>query len=213
MIDWYDGRRRETISPKVRRPAILALFAATFVAAGTATGGAAPTRDALIRPGQGIGKVNLGMTLAQARAALGRPDAVVRRFEYAFGGEYVELQWGQAWTVGFRTEAGKLRVVRVATAKTTQRTREGLGIGSRPRAIVGAFPDATCVVRYNGKPFPGTWVVVTHESGRMTAFMIDGNSRYFSPPTHEAIQVLVQERWFSHPSQGVGVCGPDWRRL
>jgi hypothetical protein len=194
----------------VRRVAsAVAALAAAALAVGSAS--ATPTRDTLIRPGQGIGKVDLGMTIAQVRAALGRPGAVVRRQEIAFGGEYVELQWAQgAWTVGFRTRANRLRAVRVATQNTTQRTRHGLGMGSRPRRIVAVYPHATCVTRELDKPFPGTWIVVTHASGRMTAFAIDNVWHSFQPPTHKVNEVLVQERWFNRPEE-IG-CGPDWRR-
>jgi hypothetical protein len=192
----------------MRTRAVIA--AATFaLVAGSAS--AAPSRDTLIRPGQGIGKVNLGMTVAQVRAALGRPGSTVRRQEIAFGGEYVELQWAQgAWTVGFRTQAGTLRVVRVATQRTTQRTRQRLGIGSLPRQIVRVFPRATCVTRELDKPFPGTWIVVTHASGRMTAFAIDNVWHSRQPPTHRVNEVLVQERWFNRPQEHD--CPPEWRR-
>jgi len=196
----------------MRRLILVAACSTAFVALATATAAAAPTRDALIRPGQGIGKVNLGMTLTQVRSALGRPDAVARRLEYAFGGEYVELQWGGAWSVGFRTQAGKLRAVRVGTTKTNQRTRTRIGVGSRPREIVAAYPGATCVIRTYGKPFPGLWIVVTHASGRMTAFKVGGNNFGFpAKPKHEVLEVLVQEQWFSRPAEMD--CGPDWRRL
>jgi hypothetical protein len=192
----------------------VALAVAALAAAALAVGsaGAAPSRDTLIRPGQGIGKVNLGMTVAQVRAALGRPASTVRREEIAFGGEYVELQWAEGvWTVGFRTRAGTLRVVRVATAKTTQRTRQRLGIGSRPRHLVAVYPRATCVTR-GGGPWPGTWVVVTHAGGRMTAFALDQRWRWFPrrPPTYKVIEVLVQERWFSRPYEIA--CPANWRR-
>ena len=190
----------------------MAACSTAFVALATATAAAAPTRDALIRPGQGIGKVNLGMTLAQVRGVLGRPDAVARRLEYAFGGEYVELQWGGAWSVGFRTQAGKLRAVRVGTTKTNQRTRTRIGVGSRPREIVAAYPGATCVLREYGKPFPGMWVVVHHMDGRMTAFSLHNKSfGPGSPATRRVLEVLVQERWYYRSAELD--CGPDWRRL
>ena len=195
----------------MRRLILVAACSSVLVALAAAPAAAAPTRDALIRPGQGIGKVNLGMTLAQVRSSLGRPDAVARRLEYAFGGEYVELQWGAAWSVGFRTQAGRLRAVRVATTKTNQRTRARIGVGSRPRDIVAAYPGATCVFREYRKPFPGMWVVVPHIDGRMTAFSLDNSS--FGPgfpATRRVLQVLVQERWYNRPAEMD--CPPDWRR-
>jgi hypothetical protein len=57
-----------------------------------ASAAAAPQRDALIRPGVGIGKVELGMSLAQVRAAWGKPQSVVtgRRGR---GAHTLELQY------------------------------------------------------------------------------------------------------------------------
>jgi len=174
---------------------------------------AAPTRDALIRPGQSIGKIKLGMTLGQVRRTLGRTNVVARRIEYAFGGEYVELQWGASWSVGFRTDEGKLRAVRIATTKRNQRTTGRIGVGSRPRHIVAAYPTANCVYRGHGRPFPGMWIVVTSSNGRMTAFALQSSSMGFppKPPTFEVLQVLVQEKWYSRPVEMA--CQPGWRRL
>ena len=56
---------------RVALAAVLAL--AAVAATGTAPSEAAPQRELLIVPGQQIGKVRIGMTLVQVRAALGRP--------------------------------------------------------------------------------------------------------------------------------------------
>jgi len=49
-------------------------------------------RDALIRPGVGLGKVRLGTTLTQVRAAWGWPQAVTTRTQER-GGWILELQY------------------------------------------------------------------------------------------------------------------------
>ncbi|HEY8628692.1 MAG TPA: hypothetical protein VIL56_10280, partial [Gaiellaceae bacterium] len=62
----------------------------------------APSSTLVIRPGVSIGKIRLGMTLAQVKGVLGRPQLVSRREERGFGIRYVEYQWAYAsWSVGF----------------------------------------------------------------------------------------------------------------
>jgi hypothetical protein len=101
-----------------------------------ASAGAAPTRDALLRPGIGVGKVRLGMTVAQVRSALGGPGRLVRRHRDRLGIEYVEYAWGANvhWAVGFYGQAARARVVLVETTRR-ERTRSGVGIGSTERAL------------------------------------------------------------------------------
>ena len=50
----------------MKRVGLAAVLVAAAVATGTAA--SAPARDALVRPGAGIGKVRLGTTLAEVRA-------------------------------------------------------------------------------------------------------------------------------------------------
>jgi hypothetical protein len=102
--------------------------------ASTAT--AAPSRDTLLRPGVGVGKVRLDMTFAQVRSALGKPVRIVRRHRVGFREEYVEYAWGISphWAVGFYGRAEHLRVVLVETTRR-ERTRSGVGIGSTERAL------------------------------------------------------------------------------
>jgi hypothetical protein len=116
-------------------PIVLASLA-TLVAGGTA--GAS---SQLIRHGVGIGKVRLGMTEAQVRAALGRPTAIVRRGA-GFGGARLELQFDEAaYTVVLRRRGEGFRAVAVSTILPRERTREGLGVGAletRVRRSYGA---------------------------------------------------------------------------
>src|ERR671917_500620 len=106
-----------------------ALLAAAALCVGAATAG--PSADARLTPGVGVGKLRVGMTLAQVRRHLGRPEAVSARKRLGFGVRYVEYQWGFAtWTVGFQGRADALRAVRVGTTLRRERTRTGLGVGS-----------------------------------------------------------------------------------
>jgi hypothetical protein len=119
----------------VRAVAVSSAVAAVLAAAaGTAAG--ASERDAVIRPGVGIGKVRLGMPLARVRLALGPPTAVGRRTKLGFGSEYVEYHWGWSrWRVGVLGRRGGRRVVMVATGLRRERTRSGVGVGSSERTV------------------------------------------------------------------------------
>ena len=112
--------------------ALIAVGAA--VVAGPA--GASPARDALIRPGVGIGRIELNMRLAEVRRVLGRPTSVAKRRRLGFGSEYVEYTWGAApsWRVGVIGRPGDQRVVMVATGLARERTRAGVGVGSTYKA-------------------------------------------------------------------------------
>lgn len=196
--------------------AILLVAAAVFAASTPA----APQTGMVIRPGVGIGKVTLGMTLAQVRQALGRPRTVIRRIDYPSGSRYVEYSWefeGDrapiTWTIGVRsaTRAGALRVVRVATTSGSERTRERLGVGVRPRQIVKVYPDAACVSRSpRTAPYWGDWVVVQASNGGMTAFALQSSGFLGKAATHDVVEVLVQRAWFSK-GPGHRSCAPDWR--
>lgn len=195
--------------------AVLGLAGATHASAESGV-------NRVIQPGQGIGKVRFGMTLPQVRKALGRrPVGVVRNVSYGAAGRYVEYSWefpggrgADTWTVGFRstTESGTLRAVRVATTVARERTHDGLGVGSRPRQIVAVHRGATCITRSYFGPYKGSWVVVQHRTGGMTAYLLDTQSVGFpaKPPSYRVTEVLLQGDWFSaDPS---GPCTDDWSR-
>jgi hypothetical protein len=92
---------------------------------------ASQSRDALLRPGVGVGKLRLGMTQAEAVRALGKP-ALVRRRERDGRRGYVEYSWGRNasdWIVGFGSLAGAPRALFITTTRP-ERTRAGVGVGS-----------------------------------------------------------------------------------
>ena len=120
--------------------------------------------DLLVRHGESIGKVKLGMTLAQVRQVLGRERAVNKREKRGTRGyRYLELDWDYTWwTVGFmRAPGGKYRAVSIGTIQRGQRTPERLGTDSTERDLYsklavscrqvfsrrGAFLQGECVYR------------------------------------------------------------------
>jgi hypothetical protein len=182
------------------------------VAMGSAT--AASSRDALVQPGRGIGKLRLGMTQAQVRRALGPHSYVAKRRRLGFGEQYLELQWGYAeWTVGFQGRPGRMRAVRIGTTLRSQRTRSNLGTGSRIRDIVRVYPNATCSgwAGLGSNSSNETWIVVRHPGGARTIFAAIGD-RKADPGPVRVVEVMVQV-----PARGLAErrssCGPNWRRF
>jgi hypothetical protein len=199
---------------------------AALVIAAAGSAGAAGERDARIRPSVGIGKVRLGMTLAQVRRVLGPPQLLNRRVKVGFGGEHRECVWNWfEWTVAFRGTAGRFRAVRVVTSLQRHRYR-GVGVGSRVRTVARVFPRATCRVVHAG----GTHITVLTAGGRELRFVVP-----FGPisgptphprPLHIG-EVIVQDplgphgfplrihsalpphRTFLNPSSP---CTPGWQR-
>ena len=136
----------------IRRAAVAAVAVAALA---TAPATAAPERKALIVPGQQIGKVRLGMTFAQVTRALGRPTVVNRQVRTGLG-RYVEYDWGWGeWTVGFSGRGSSSRVSLIGTALQRERTREGVGVGSRRARVISVYrrSGVRCgIVR----PYPNT---------------------------------------------------------
>ena len=203
----------------------LGLLASAVVAVLAVAGSApaTPERDAVIRMGKAIGKIQLGMTPTQVRRAFGRRHATVnRRIDFGARGRYLELGWElpgrrawepDTWSVGFRssTRRAPLRVVRVSTGKRAERTPRGLGVGSRPREIVRAYPNATCVSRAFEMASPHDWIVV-EAGGGMTAFNLRNPDTWQeNPDNREVVAVMVQREWFSK-GRGHRECRPGWER-
>jgi hypothetical protein len=174
---------------------------------------ARPSRDALVQPGRGIGKVKLGMTQAQVRRTLGAHRSVARRRELGFGQRYVELQWGHGeWSVGFQGRAGRMQAVRIGTTLRSQRTRSNLGTGSRIRDILRVYPGATCSdwAGLGTNSSNERWIVIRHPTGARTIFAAvwDGQA---DPGPVRVVEVMVQV-----PASGLSErrsrCDANWRR-
>lgn len=175
-----------------------AVLVAVVMVATALPAGAAVSRDALIRPGIGIGKVRLGMTPAQLRAAMGRPLAVLPR-DASFGRQAVEWQYGYgAYTVRLEGRGTALRVAAVTTTVRTERTSQGFGVGTPESRVERAFAGRIrCERLRTGTNSPGTTrivvldtnrdCVVTHENGSKTVFVtwVKPVGKYDVTPTPE----------------------------
>jgi hypothetical protein len=176
------------------------LAAAVIALAGSAE--AAADRDALIRPGVGIGKVRLGMTLTQVKRALGQQFLVNKRVRRGFGATYVELGWDYSWwRVGFIVRQGRYRAVLIGTVEPRERTSAGIGPGSTVRALRRRMR----VLCRNGpeQPWPAPPYrdpTVTHfyyctarqRGGRQTVFLIHCRVS-FQCPSYVVGEVVVRE--------------------
>ena len=85
--------------------------------------------DARIRVGEEIGGVRLGMTRAQVERVLGKPLGI-EQVKGSFGARSLVLHFGYgAYDVELRGR-GEPRVVRIVTGLRSERTPEGIGVGS-----------------------------------------------------------------------------------
>jgi hypothetical protein len=126
--------------------------------------------ESTINPGVGIGKVKLGMTEAQVKAALGGWRYVNER-----EGSHLSVSWGlfgSAWSADF--VSGKL--VEVSTAVHSQRTRSGIGQGSSWLALVRAYPHGLCGIRppHFSSSVIVAGLLVPHKGGTQTIFYANG---------------------------------------
>jgi hypothetical protein len=144
---------------------------------------AASGRDALIRPGQGIGQVDLGMTLAQVKRALGRHDTgwSERR---GLGLRYLELTWDSGpedyFAVGLLGRPGRLRVVSVVTTRPAERLR-GVGPGATVARMKRTFRGLRCRTLW---PAGGGTIIQTEywlgaRNGPQTIF-VPGKWRFYT---------------------------------
>ncbi len=137
-----------------------------------AVGGAEPARDALIRPGKGIGKVSRGMTFDQVKRVLGKPRTVVNHVELASSGRYVDRQWelegalgSTTWTVGSSSGSRSAPPASSGSARPCRASGRALGSASaRAFAISCASiptPNVRCgtgrsIPPASGSSFAGT---------------------------------------------------------
>ena len=93
---------------------------------------------AAIVPQQGIAGVRLGMTQARVRSLLGRESKRVRGSNDF--GRYTELRYP-----GIRVLfQGERSVTSVSTTRTSERTRGGVGVGSREAQLRARLPGLRC---------------------------------------------------------------------
>jgi hypothetical protein len=184
---------------KFRIFAGLAVLGCTALAL-VASAGAAPQRDALIRPGVGIGKVRLGMSLAQVRAAWGRPQAVIPSQER--GARQLELQYDYAaYVVTLVGVPGRERVTSVGTTLAKERTSQGVGVGSLERRLQRAFGGELRCDRLDVVYMPRSSVPVLGSNRRDCT--LGAASR---PQTMFTSRIRLQYAWDLHQPE-------DWSKL
>jgi hypothetical protein len=138
-------------SSRARRTGRLAVLAVLIAAAGVA----AASAEGAIRLHSGIGRVSLGMSEAQVRAVLGRPDSVRRARAGATRILVLDYTMTGAFRVTLRGPLGALRATTVVTRSRRERTPAGVGVGSRERALRAAYPSIRCRdVRPRGSRVP-----------------------------------------------------------
>jgi hypothetical protein len=161
--------------------------------------GATTQRDALVRPGIGIGKVRLGMSLKQVRAAWGRPQATIESQER--GARRLELQYDfAAYVVALLGEPRQERVVGVGTTLAKERTAQGLGVGSLERRLQRAFRSRLHCDRLDVVYAPRSSIpILGSNARRCTLGALSG------PHTVFTSKIRLRYAWDQHPPE-------DWSK-
>ena len=132
--------------------------------------------EEVVRHGQSIGKIRLGMSVAEVRDLLGRERAVnVREPRGTRGYVYLELDWDFGWwTVGFmRRGKGLFKAVLVGTSQRAQRTSQGFGLGTFKHELQRRL-DARCRTVVNARGVPRQRECVHGDTGRsQTVFLLE----------------------------------------
>jgi hypothetical protein len=212
-----------------RRPARLARtrrsLVIAFVAAGVLAVTAAAT-EVTIRPGVGIAKVNLGMSVTEVNWALGA-GAIVNDRKTIGGRQYLELAWNfSEWSVDFVKRGSDYRVVQIGTTLRKQRTPSGVGPGTAWLDLVRAYPHGLCSVGGNALGLPsdswriGTYLefLVPHKGGTQTIFVLNGIfDRKKRPALRNYVVMQVQVRVPEWPLGEFAPnspyrCAPGWEK-
>jgi hypothetical protein len=157
---------------------------------------AAAGRDTLIRPGVGIGRIDLGMTQAQVRRALGPHDTgwSERR---GLGVRYLELTWDRGpedyFAVGLLGRPGRLRVVSIATTRRAD-TYRGIGPGDTVVRLRRTIRGLRCLEYWpaGGGMMVESGFVLGRRNGPQTVF-VRGKWRFYrSNPAARVAYVVVR---------------------
>jgi opacity protein-like surface antigen len=120
----------------VKRAFAIALLAVAVAAPASAT-------EMTIVPGVGIGKVRLGMTLAQVKKVLGQPQTVNARKQLSGHRGYIEYGWNfSSFWVGFVNTKGVLHAALVGTVLRGEKTASGVGVGTSVDKLRGEYKVA-----------------------------------------------------------------------
>lgn len=170
---------------------------------GAVLASSASATESTIYPGVGIGKLKLGMTLAQVKHVLGS-DAIVNDRETIGGAQYVELGWNfSEWSVGFVRRGPTYRAVHVTTAQRAQRTPAGVGPGTFWLKLVKAHPGGVCTFA-DGPRGGSLEYLVPRRGGTQTIFVLHEwppRAGYYGIPvkTYSVISVVVRTLYEPRP--------------
>ena len=194
---------------------VLGALAATMLAAAGAS-----ARDTLIRPGVAIAQARLGMTPAQLRNAMGRPQAVIVENK-AFGRRHLEYQYAYGgYTVHLVGPKRRERVISVTTYLQKERTPAGAGPGiSEPdllRLQRGVQCDPHIVVTHpaNGWTYMGGGRTCTlgNRDGAHTNFTLAGPNLRIRGPEPAVTREEFLQQWQREASvKTVWVLTPAYR--
>ena len=124
------------------RAAVVVALALAFVPSGSAV-------ESTIYPNVGIAVVRLGMTLTEVKRTLGASPIVNQRAQLSGRRGYTEYGWDfSAVWVGFLNKKGMLRAVLIGTGLRTERTRDGVGVGTSLATLQKRY-NVTCNVGSN----------------------------------------------------------------
>ncbi len=153
-------------------------------------------RDALIRPGKGIGKVDLGMTLPQVKKAMGRHDTGWSE-QRGLGRRYLELTWDggpeDTFSVGLLGTPATLRVVTMWTTQPRERTPAGFGPGSSRARLLRTVRGLRCQIvwrRDGSGHIVRTEYVLGRRGGPETVF-VPGLNRFYTRDTTKTIAYVI----------------------
>jgi hypothetical protein len=115
-----------------------------------------PAAGAVIVPQESIKGVSLGMTVEQVREALGRPDRF-RTVRNEVVGRVREWRYGLT-RITFDGTAPDAKVLSVDTRSRAERTKQGVGVGSRRATVRSRVPGIRCLVEFEyDHCFLGRW--------------------------------------------------------
>jgi len=161
--------------------------------------GGASASESTIYPGVGIGKVKLGMTVAQVKHLLGQGYSVDERRP-----GYLELGWNFAsWSVGFE----KSRAVLVSTTIRGQKTAAGAGPGALWPKGVHAYPGGRCTFHYVNY-FWRLEYLVPHSGGSQTLFVFRD---VYDEAKAQTTGYVVTEAIVRTPYEPLPEFAPGWR--
>jgi hypothetical protein len=124
----------------------------------------APAASAIIQINRGIAGARLGNSKPEVRSALGRPNRILNGTNDF--GPFTEFRYRGGIRVTFQ---GRTQVTGVSTTGLGDRTRRGVGVGSRGRAVRRRVPGVSCQL------IPGGRLCQTGNGlpgQRITAFLI-----------------------------------------